>query len=1073
MSGRAIFRHRSRRHERAERLSGQGMNVRRALSHAAHFLVDVSVSAIGMFGACACALAWRLSQGPIDITGLARREQGLLVGHGASLAIGSAALAWEGFAARDQPLDIRVTNVAVTTADGARASVGHGRVTLALGQLLLGRLVPRVIDIDGAVVSLVRATDGKLDVDLGGPSPAGSSGGAVLPLLRALTAPARGGDGLPWVSQLQRLNLRDSRAELRDAGSGLTLRAAQANADLQRQPGGGVSGSARIDLSAGQAQATLTAVLALEAGGTHVTAQSTALSPAAVARLDPRLVALATVDAPLSMALDARFGPDLAPLSAALDLSLGAGRVAAGKGAVAIDSATLHLALDAEALTVSNLQVAFAAPQGAHAPPPVLTGQARFTRAGDRLHGGFEIGIAALDLADLAAYWPPGAGGGSRAWMVENVPEGLAHDARVYGTLESAPGFSDVALTSLTGGFVADDLTLFWLKPVPPIEHGRARVVIEGPDALHVDIQGGLQRVGDTTPLHLTGGSVRITGLSSKDQFGQIEADFAGPLADTMTLLDHPRLKLLSRRPIDVTDPSGDVSAHLSVHLPLTVFVTLDDIAIKARAALINVHLGHVALGRDLDGATLALAVDDDGLTVTGNGRFDAIDTDLTLDEDFRNGPPSQVLEHVTAQGSPDAAQLEKSGFPGGIVTGGKAALTVDYSARRDRTDMVSVSADLADAVLATPFGWSKAAGVAASAGAEVTLRDGRLAGLDHVRAEGPGLHLASHVEVEGGVLRALVLDAAQIGRTEAHGRIGLPTAGSHLLSVTLAGPRLDLSAYLDEKPAKAEKAPPPQEPPKPGLPWNADLHFDRVDLAEQKSLSPLSLTASDDGLRIASAQLDAGTPRAVTASIRPGATGRTLRLDATDAGSLLAGAGTFDNIHGGRLSLLATRADAPADAALAGTATLTDFTIFEAPAIGRLMQAMTLYGLADALRGPGLHFARMVAPFRWQDGVLTLAGARAFSPSLGLTARGTIDLRGHEADVSGTVVPAYFFNQLLGDLPLVGRVFSPEKGGGVFAARYSVRGKLADPKIGINPFSALTPGFLREIFDTGAVKKP
>jgi len=671
-----------------------------------------------------------------------------------------------------------------------------------------------------------------------------------------------------------------------------------------------------------------------------------------------------------------------------------------------------------------------------------------------------------MNMADLAHYWPPGAGGGSRPWMIENVTEGLAHDAHISGTLEAGPGFSNLALTSLTGGFVADDLTLFWLKPVPPIEHGRARVVVEGPDALHVDIEGGLQRVGDTTPLHLTGGSVRITGLSSKDQFGQIEADFAGPLADTMTLLDHPRLKLLSRRPVDVTDPSGDVTAHLSVHLPLTVFVTLDDIAIKAQASLAHVHLGHLALGRDLDDATLALAVDDDGLTVTGRGRFDAIATDLTLDEDFRNGPPSQVLEHVTALASPDSAQLEKSGFPAGIVTGGKAGLSLDYSARRDRVDTVSVSADLADAVLTTPFGWSKAAGIAASAGVEVTLRDGKLAGLDHVRAQGPGLKLASHVEVEGGVLRALVLDAAQIGRTEAHGRIGLPTSDSHLLSVALSGPRLDLSAYLAEKPSKSPPPPPPKEPPKPGLPWSADLHFDRVDLAEQKSLAPLSLTASNDGLRIATAQLDAGTPRAVTASITATPSGRMLRLDATDAGSLLAGAGAFDNIHGGRLSVRATRADSPVDSPLAGTATLTDFTISEAPAIGRLMQAMTLYGLADALRSGGLHFARLVAPFHWQDGVLTLAGARAFSPSLGLTARGTIDLRARDADVSGTVVPAYFFNQLLGDLPLVGRVFSPEKGGGVFAARYSVRGRLADPKIGINPFSALTPGFLREIFD-------
>jgi len=1045
------------------------MRLSQGVSHLLHLVAEVVVLAIGLLGVCACLLAWRLSQGPIDVTTLARREQGLLLGRGATLSIGSAALAWEGFGAANQPLDIRVTNIVVTTPDGARASVAHGRVTLAIAQLLLGRLVPRDIDIEGAVVSLVRGADGRLDIDLGDdPTPGQAPSGGVLPLLRSLTAPARSGDGLPWVSQLNRLVLSNSRAELRDAGSGLTLRAAQASADLQRQKGGGVTGTARIDLAAGQAQATLSAVLSLEAAGTRVTARTTAMSPAALARLDPRLASLAAVDAPFSLALDARFGPDLAPLSATLDATLGAGTVAAGKGSVQIDSAVLHASLDAGSLTISGVQVAFAASPGNHAPPPVLTAQAKITRLGEKFHAGFGIDIGALALADLADYWP--AGGGARAWMVENVTAGLAHDAHVSGALESGPGFSGLSLTALAGGFVADDITLFWLKPVPPIEHGRVRVVMEGPDAMRIDIQGGLQRVGDATPLHLNGGSVRITGLSAKDQFGQIEADFAGPLADTMALLDHPRLKLLSRRPVDVTDPSGDVTAHLSVHLPLTVFVTLDDIAIKARASVANVHLGHLALGRDLDDATLALAVDDDGLTVTGGGRFDAIQTDLTLDEDFRDGPPSQVLEHVTAQASPDAAQLEKSGFPGGIVTCGHASISLDYSARRDRTDSVSVTADLAEAVLATPFGWSKPAGTPASAGAEVTLRDGKLAGLDHVRAEGPGLHLASHVEVDGGVLRALVLDAVQIGRSQAHGRIGLPTEESHLLSVTLAGPRLDLSAYLAEKPEKPTSPPAPQEPPKPGLPWSADLHFDRVDLAENHSLSPLVLTARDDGLRIVSAQFDAGTPRTLTGSIAAAPAGRTLHLDAADAGGLLAGAGTFDNIHGGRLSVTATRADMPSNAALAGTATLTDFTISEAPAIGRLMQAMTLYGLADALRSGGLHFSRLVAPFRWQDGVLTLAGARAFSPSLGLTARGTIDLRHHEADVAGTVVPAYFFNQLLGDLPVVGRVFSPEKGGGVFAARYSVRGSLADPKIGINPFSALTPWFLREIFDAGSV---
>jgi hypothetical protein len=174
---------------------------------------------------------------------------------------------------------------------------------------------------------------------------------------------------------------------------------------------------------------------------------------------------------------------------------------------------------------------------------------------------------------------------------------------------------------------------------------------------------------------------------------------------------------------------------------------------------------------------------------------------------------------------------------------------------------------------------------------------------------------------------------------------------------------------------------------------------------------------------------------------------------------------GVADNLSGGRLSLNASYNDMLPGSPLSGMATLTEFDLRSAPAIGRLLQAMTLYGLSDVLRGPGLHFARLIAPFTWQHRVLHLSNARAFSNSLGLTAQGDIDLHLRTADITGTVVPAYFFNQLLGDIPLVGRIFSPEKGGGVFAARYSVRGKLADPKVGVNPLSALTPGFLREVF--------
>jgi hypothetical protein len=111
------------------------------------------------------------------------------------------------------------------------------------------------------------------------------------------------------------------------------------------------------------------------------------------------------------------------------------------------------------------------------------------------------------------------------------------------------------------------------------------------------------------------------------------------------------------------------------------------------------------------------------------------------------------------------------------------------------------------------------------------------------------------------------------------------------------------------------------------------------------------------------------------------------------------------------------------------------------------------------------MSFSTIVLPFRYEGNTLNLNDAHAENSSLGLTAKGRIGLSSGDMAISGTLVPAYFFNSMLGQLPLIGKLFSPEKGGGVFAARFGVEGPIEDPTISINPISALTPGFLREIF--------
>jgi hypothetical protein len=187
--------------------------------------------------------------------------------------------------------------------------------------------------------------------------------------------------------------------------------------------------------------------------------------------------------------------------------------------------------------------------------------------------------------------------------------------------------------------------------------------------------------------------------------------------------------------------------------------------------------------------------------------------------------------------------------------------------------------------------------------------------------------------------------------------------------------------------------------------------------------------------------------------------------VKAADPGLLLRAAELYANASGGTLALeLLYGGGQPAT----GMAKLEKLRLVKASEVAKVLQAMTLYGVADAVSGPGMLIDHAIIPFSVQDGLLELHGARAFSSSLGFTAAGSIRLADDECSLDTTVVPAYALNTLLGKLPLLGRLFAAEKGGGLIAMRAHLSGPLASPKVSINPLSALTPGLLRGVFGFG-----
>jgi hypothetical protein len=247
---------------------------------------------------------------------------------------------------------------------------------------------------------------------------------------------------------------------------------------------------------------------------------------------------------------------------------------------------------------------------------------------------------------------------------------------------------------------------------------------------------------------------------------------------------------------------------------------------------------------------------------------------------------------------------------------------------------------------------------------------------------------------------------------------------------------------------------------------------FDRVLLARDQSAEQVTVNADSDGRVLRGLTLVGVTEGSKPFSVRidpirteTGRAVRRLTIDVADAGALLRGLDVTDTIQGGVMMVDADYDDTTRDHTLSGTLGISDFRVSRAPVLGKLLQAVTLYGLVDALGGPGLSFSRLTAPFQFNDEALVLRDARAFSPSLGLTAKGRIDRTGNRLDLEGTLVPAYVFNSMLGRIPVIGALFRNETGGGLFAMNYSLRGPIDDPGVLANPLSALTPGILRGMF--------
>ncbi len=1000
---------------------------------------------------------WRLSHGPVSVGFLAPYLQDALSygESGLQASVEDAILTWS---RSERTLEIRALDVALRDATGVEvARVPDMALTLSVPALLEGRVAPTAIDLAGVEARVTRDESGRFDLGFGAPpevAPGPEGSGSTTTFLSLLTRSSAPGGNLAY---LRRVSIVAADVTLFDEPSGILWRAPRSDLILWRDANG-LRADVTLNVETGQRTARVVANARIdrETLRADVAARFEQLDPGDIAHKVDGLKVLTGVSLPLSgtltfvvgadrklsamsfdaMAMDGRVGvPDLFPDPIPVGRISTRGRIDDTFKTIEID----ELAIDSAGAAIKAKGVVS------------LAGGFGVTADGE---------LRNLAVDRLGVYWPRSAARNAREWILRNVRGGTVPTAKFQVKLAPADLASGrVPADALVLDFGLAGSTVDYLNPMPKLTEVTATAHLT---SRQLDIAVSHGKAG---PLDLSEGTITITGLSERDQVAEIRFTTRGMNADVLALIDNPPLALVSKLGIKPSSVGGTTTVRTRLRVPLENKLTFDDIGVSAEADLVGVTIPAVYENINLSNGNLSLQADTKRLEVKGTAALNDVPVNLRWAEQFAlQGPFSSRYE---VNGTIDDAGRKALGFDTGTLVTGPVVTDMAIDANAKGQARIRLGLDLAKAKLDVPdIHWSKEAGIAGRAEASITTDPGQPLIADIVAKAGD-LEAAGKVALRQGSFVSADVKRLDFAGNRVAGRIERRADGVYVAD--LSGAQADLKPFLDD----AFKAA-PVDPNPTGPNIIALLRFDRATLDENSPLDQLDARLELRAGKLRDLEAKAALPHngTLSARIKPEAKVRRVSLQASDASFVMRYLGIAET-RGGTLALEGEFQDDQHGAPIKARAKIDNITIVDAPILARLLAVGSFQGLAALLTGQGISFTRVDLPFTMVGSKLNFEDARAYGSALGLTMEGTIDTSNDALSISGTLVPAYAINSLLGNIPLLGPLIVGRQGEGIFGVTYRIDGLISSPGVFVNPLSALAPGFLRRLFELQASANP
>ena len=677
--------------------------------------------------------------------------------------------------------------------------------------------------------------------------------------------------------------------------------------------------------------------------------------------------------------------------------------------------------------------------------------------------------VAQLPVRELVKYWPLQLGSGARDWLDPNITAGMIGPIQINTNI--APGALDAEALSedaVSITFPYSGATALYIHGMTPITEAVGTGAMTG-DTFH-----GTMAAANIGTLGLSEGDVRIPNLHLRAAKGEIHAHVEGGMPELMALINEEPLGYPKRFGMDPTKVGGRAKVDVDFVIPMLKDINVDQIAIGVKVATTDLSLP-LDEKRKLENGNANFTVSGTGLTSEGTASISDVPVTFQWTEEF-GGAREAMTTHVTLSGAMDEAARRKLGLGLDFLTG-PVRTQLALEGRRVKFETGKLQADLTPAdIKLRPINWEKPPGTAAALSASVRFGAGGAVSLSDLVITGNRIDVRGAIDINAaGDLTRAGFDKVVLGANDDF-TAKWQVAPDGTQSLQVQGRSLDASKLFVSAP-KTQTPAPAQADTDFTHPLRVDAKLDRLSLRDNQSLRNFLLNAefgANERVDRFALAADGPLKGKVAGGLSVAGDQRRLTLTADDGGAFLDGLSGFSSIRGGALVLSADFNASPRDAQAGarapvdykGNFQLRNFTLMNQPFLARFFAIGSLDGPLRLLQGQGIAFDQLNAPFSARAKQITIDEGRASGPAIGFTFEGLVDRKTDHVDVSGSLVPVFGLNSMLGNVPIVGDLLVSKQGEGIFGLTYSVKGDVDEPVLMVNPLSALTPGIFRRIFE-------